>query len=216
MEKFKFSLAIIALIFFLPNSSGEIHITANGESNIIFVDSGQNVTFNAIGTENTTSILWDFGRDINGPDTRYSNLTEIEHAVHASGRYNITLTANYENDDSIVKELVLIVSYEESFEEGFEESFEENIVHSEALFFAIAATEIIMSLGLGYWTSLIKKEKVYLWRLLTAIIESKKVETNNDNEDSPVSSSKESVELVLSLFPPPELLPSSPTFTVGP
>ena len=106
MEKFKFSLAIIALIFFLPNSSGEIHITANGESNIIFVDSGQNVTFNAIGTENTTSILWDFSRDINGPDTRYSNLTVIEHTVHASGRYNITLTANYENDDSIVKEIV--------------------------------------------------------------------------------------------------------------
>ena len=154
MERFKFSLAIIALIFFLPNSSGEIHITANGESNIIFVDSGQNVTFNAIGTENTISILWDFGRNINGPDTRYSNLTVIEHTVHASGRYNITLTANYENDDPIVKELVLIVSYEESFEE--------NIVHSEALFFAIAATEIIMSLGLGYWTSLIKKEKVYL------------------------------------------------------
>tara|TARA_B110000014_G_scaffold208266_1_gene159469 strand:+ start:1909 stop:2373 length:465 start_codon:yes stop_codon:yes gene_type:complete len=154
MERFKFSLAIIALIFFLPNSSGEIHITANGESNIIFVDSGQNVTFNAIGTENATSILWDFGRNISGPDTRYSNLTVIEHTVHASGRYNITLTANYENDDPIVKELVLIVSYEESFEE--------NIVHSEALFFAIAATEIIMSLGLGYWTSLIKKEKVYL------------------------------------------------------
>ena len=154
MERFKFSLAIIALIFFLPNSSGEIHITANGESNIIFVDSGHNVTFNAIGTENSTSILWDFGRNINGPDTRYSNLTVIEHTVHASGRYNITLTANYENEDSIVKELVLIVS--------FEESFEENIVHSEALFFAIATTEIIMSLGLGYWTSLIKKEKVYL------------------------------------------------------
>jgi len=162
MEKFKFSLAIIALIFFLPNSSGEVHITANGESNIIFVDSGHNVTFNAIGTEDTTSILWDFGRNINGPDTRYSNLTVIEHTVHASGRYNITLTANYENDDPIVKELVLIVSYEESFDVSYEENFEENIVNSEALFFAIAATEIIMSLGLGYWTSLIKKEKVYL------------------------------------------------------
>ena len=212
MERFKFSLAIIALIFFLPNSSGEIHITANGESNIIFVDSGQNVTFNAIGTENTISILWDFGRNINGPDTRYSNLTVIEHTVHADGLYNITLTANYENDDPIVKELVLIVSYEESFDE---ESFEENIVHSEALFFAIAATEIIMSLGLGYWTSLIKKEKVYLWRLLTAITESKKVETSSDSEESWVSS-EESVELVFSSLPPPELLPSSPTFTVGP
>ena len=206
MEKFKFSLAIIALIFFLPNSSGEIHITANGESNIIFVDSGHNVTFNAIGTENSTSILWDFGRNINGPDTRYSNLTVIEHTVHASGRYNITLTANYENEDSIVKELVLIVS--------FEESFEENIVQSEALFFAIAATEIIMSLGLGYWTSLIKKEKVYLWRLIIAIIESKKVETISDSEDSWVSF-EDSVELFLSSLSS-VLLSSPPTYTVGP
>ena len=154
MERFKFSLAIIALIFFLPNSSGEVSITANGEANIIFVDSGQNVIFNATGTENTTSILWDFGRNVNGPNTRYSNLTEIEHTMHASGRYNITLTANYENENPVVKELILIISYEENFEE--------DIVHSEALFFAIAATEIIMSLGLGYWTSLIKKEKVYL------------------------------------------------------
>ena len=77
MEKFKFSLALIALIFFLPDSSGEISITANGEENIIFVDSGQNVTFSAIGTENATSVLWDFGIDINGPNTRYSNLTEV-------------------------------------------------------------------------------------------------------------------------------------------
>ena len=102
MGKFKFSLAIIALIIFLPNSSGEVSITANGESDIIFVDSGDNVTFSAIGTENTTSVLWDFGIDINGPETRYSNLTEIEHTVHASGRYNITLTANYDDDTSIV------------------------------------------------------------------------------------------------------------------
>ena len=154
MEKFKFSLAIIALVFFLPDSSGEVSITANGEESIIFVDSGENVTFSAIGTENATSVLWDFGIDINGPDTRYSNLTEIEHTVHASGRYNITLTANYDDDTTIVKEIVLIVTYEELFEE--------KIVHSEALFFSIAATEIIMSIGLGYWTTLIRKEKVYL------------------------------------------------------
>ena len=204
MERFKFSLAIIALIIFLPNSSGEVNITANGESNIIFVDSGQNITFNATGTENTTSILWDFGRNINGPDTRYSNLTEIEHTVHASGRYNITLTANYENENPVVKELILIVSYEENFEE--------EIVHSEALFFAIAATEIIMSLGLGYWTSLIKKEKVYLWRLLTAIIESKKIETSSDTEGR---SSEESGVISSASLPPPEF-PSWPTFTVGP
>ena len=154
MENYKFSLVILALISFLPSSAGEIQITANGESNILFVDSGAKIIFNVTGTENSTSILWDFGRNINGPETRYSNLSEVEHTVHASGRYNITLTANYENNIPIAKDMVLIVSYEETFEE--------KIVHSEALFFAIAATEIIMSLGLGYWTSLIKKEKVYL------------------------------------------------------
>ena len=154
MENYKFSLVILVLISFLPSSAGEIQITANGESNILFVDSGAKIIFNVTGTENSTSILWDFGRNINGPETRYSNLSEVEHTVHASGRYNITLTANYENDIQVAKDMVLIVSYEETFEE--------KIVHSEALFFAIAATEIIMSLGLGYWTSLIKKEKVYL------------------------------------------------------
>ena len=154
MGKFKFSLAIIALIIFLPNSSGEVSITANGESEILFVDSGDKVIFTAKGIENTTSLLWDFGRDIDGPETRYSNLTEIEYTVHASGRYNITLNANYENENSILKELILIVTYEEDFEE--------TIVHNDALFFAIATTEIIMSLALGYWTSIIRKEKAYL------------------------------------------------------
>ena len=206
MGKFKFSLTLIAILFFVPESSGEISITANGESNIIIVDSGQNVTFSVIGTENATSILWDFGRDINGPNTRYSNLTEIEHTVHAWGRYNISLTANYENENPIVKELILIVSYEESFKE--------DIVHNEALFFAIATTEIIMSLGLGYWTSLIKKEKVYLWRLLIAIIEINKIETNNDTEDNSVS--EESVDISSPSLSPPELLPSELTVTVGP
>ena len=154
MEKSKFSLAILAILFFSSNSAAEVQITANGESNILFVDSGQTVKFNATGVEDSVSILWDFGRNINGPDTRYSNLSEILHTVHASGRYNVTLTANYENGDKVVKEMIVIVS--------FEETFEEKIVHSEALFVSIAATEIIMSLGLGYWTSLIRKEKVYL------------------------------------------------------
>ena len=154
MENYKFSLALLALLLLLPLSAAEVEITANEESNILFVDSGEKVIFRSFGTENSSSILWDFGRNISGPDTRYSNLSEIEHTVHASGRYNITLTANYENDIQVAKDMVLIVSYEETFEE--------KIVHSEALFFAIAATEIIMSLGLGYWTSLIKKEKVYL------------------------------------------------------
>ena len=108
MEKSKFSLAILAILLLSPNSAGEVQITANGESNILFVDSGQDITFNVTGIENSTSVLWDFGRNINGPDTRYSNLSQIEHTVYASGRYNVTLTATYENEDSIVKELSLI------------------------------------------------------------------------------------------------------------
>ena len=154
MVKFKFSLALLASILLLPLTTAEIQVTANEESNILFVDSGDKVIFRAFGTENSSSILWDFGRNISGPDTRYSNLTEVEYTVHASGRYNITLTVNYEDNDPVVKEIILIVS--------FEETFKEEGVHSEALFFAIAGTEIIMSLGLGYWTSLIRKEKVYL------------------------------------------------------
>ena len=154
MESYKFSLALLALLLLLPLSAAEVEITANEESNILFVDSGEKVTFRAFGIENSSSILWDFGRNISEPDNRYSNLTEIEYTVHASGRYNVTLTANYEDKEPLVKEIILIVS--------FEESFKEEVVHSEALFFAIAGTEIIMSLWLGYWTSLIRKEKVYL------------------------------------------------------
>ena len=154
MGKSKFSLAILALLWLSPNAAGDVQITANGESNILFIDSGQTITFNVTGIENSTSVLWDFGRNINGPDTRYSNLSLIEHNVHASGRYNVTLTASYEDKEDIVKKIVIIVS--------FEETFEEKIVHSEALFFSIAATEVIMSLGLGYWTSIIRKQKVYL------------------------------------------------------
>ena len=154
MEKYKFSLLILSIVLVSPSSAAELQITANGESNILFVESGQKVKFNAVGVENSTSVLWDFGRNISGPDTRYSNLSEIEHTVYASGRYNVTLTASYENEESTVKEIILIVS--------FDETYEEKIIHNEALFFSIAATEIIMSIGLGYWTSLIRKEKVYL------------------------------------------------------
>ena len=154
MEKYKFSLLILSIVLVSPSSAAELQITANGEPNILFVESGQKVKFNAVGVENSTSILWDFGRNISGPDTRYSNLSEIEHTVYASGRYNVTLTASYENEENVVKEIIVIVS--------FDETYEEKIIHNEALFFSIAATEIIMSIGLGYWTSLIRKEKVYL------------------------------------------------------
>ena len=45
---------------------------------------------------------------------------------------------------------------------NYEEGEQVSIVNNEALFFAIAGTEIIMSLVLGYWTQQIRKEKVYL------------------------------------------------------
>jgi len=78
MVKFKFSLALLASILLLPLTTAEVQITANEESNILFVDSGEKVIFRAFGIENSSSIMWDFGRNISGPDTRYSNLTEIE------------------------------------------------------------------------------------------------------------------------------------------
>lgn len=154
MGKFKFSLAILAILFILPNTAGEIQITANNEANYLSVDSGQEIIFKAFGTDNATSILWDFSRNISGPDTRYSNASEVIYTVHAAGRYNITLTVNYENSNSSLNELVLIVN--EIY------TFDDEIINNEALFFALAATEVIMSVSLAYWTSLIRKEKVYL------------------------------------------------------
>ena len=154
MVKFKFSLILLLFILLLPTASSEVRITANDQENLIFVNSGDNVTFNSLGIENSTSILWDFGRDINGPETRYSEDQNVTHLVHASGRYNITFTASYSNSPNIVKELILIVNYEEDYQS--------NIVHNEALFFAIAGSELIMSAILGYWTQQIRKEKVYL------------------------------------------------------
>ena len=155
MVRSKFSLVII-IIFLLPVSSAEVEIRANGVKDILFVDSGKEVAFTATRLENTTSVLWDFGRDIGGNGTRYSELSNVNHTVHASGRYNITFTAFYD-DGNVVKELVVIVNYEETYQVEKEE-----IVHSEALFFAIAGAELIMSAVLGYWTQQIRKEKVYL------------------------------------------------------
>ena len=132
MVKFKSSLVIIVILLLLPTAAGEVEIKANGESDLVFVDAGDVVTFSATGLDNATSVEWDFGRDIGGNGTRYSNLSSITHNVHASGRYNVTFTASYDEED-IVKELILIVNYEEEYQE--------DIVHNEALFFAIAGSE---------------------------------------------------------------------------
>ena len=153
MVKFKSSLIIIIILLLLPTTTGEVEIEANGESDLVFVDAGDEVTFTTTGLGNATSVLWDFGRDIEGPETKYSNLLTVNHTVHASGRYNVTFTAFYE-EENIVKKLILIVNYEEEYQE--------DIVHNEALFFAIAGSELIMSAMLGYWTHQIRKEKVYL------------------------------------------------------
>lgn len=153
MARFKYRNFLLLTIFLIPNAIGEAQISANGQPNYLSVNSGENVYFNATDLENTTSVEWDFGIDIDGPGTRYSNLTSVNHTVHAAGRYNITFTANYE-DKTETKELILIVNYVETFEE--------EVVYNEALFFAIAGAEIIMSAGLGYWTQQIKKEKSYL------------------------------------------------------
>ena len=153
MVKFKSSLIIIIILLLLPTTTGEVEIEANGESDLVFVDAGDEVTFTTTGLGNATSVLWDFGRDIEGPETRYTNLSTVNHTVHASGRYNVTFTAFYE-EENIVKKLILIVNYEEEYQE--------DIVHNEALFFTIAGSELIMSAMLGYWTHQIRKEKVYL------------------------------------------------------
>ena len=153
MVKFKSSLIIIIILLLLPTTTGEVEIEANEESDLVFVDAGDEVTFSATGTDNATSVEWDFGRDIGGNGTRYSNLSSVTHTVHAWGAYEITFTAFYD-EGNIVKKLVLVANYEEEYQE--------DIIHNEALFFAIAGSELIMSAMLGYWTHQIRKEKVYL------------------------------------------------------
>ncbi|HJM81765.1 MAG TPA: hypothetical protein QF397_03305 [Candidatus Poseidoniia archaeon] len=157
MVKFKSSLIIIVILLLLPTTTGEVEIRANGktdpETGIVFVNAGDEVSFSATGLGNATSVEWDFGRDIGGNGTRYSNLSSVTHTVHAWGAYEITFTAFYD-EGNIVKKLVLVANYEEEYQE--------DIIHNEALFFAIAGSELIMSAMLGYWTHLIRKEKVYL------------------------------------------------------
>jgi len=153
MVKFRFNLSFIFFLLILPSASSEVVIKANGESDLVFVDAGEQVTFSVTELGNATSVEWDFGRDIGGNGTRLSNLLNVTHTVHASGRYNITFTAFYE-EEKIVKELILIVNYEEEYQK--------DIVNNEALFFAIAGSELIMSVVLGYWTQQIRKAKIYL------------------------------------------------------
>ena len=157
MVKFKSSLIIIVILLLLPTTTGEVEIKANGktdpETGIVFVNAGDGVTFSATGLGNPTSVEWDFGRDIGGNGTRYSNLSSVTHTVHAWGAYEITFTAFYD-EENIVKKLILVANYEEEYQE--------DIIHNEALFFAIAGSELIMSAMLGYWTHQIRKEKVYL------------------------------------------------------
>jgi len=160
MGKFKFNFILIFSILLLPTVSSEITIDATSENitygapGIAFIESGQNVTFSVTNTEDTESILWDFGRDVSGPNTRYSNATNVSHVIYAEGRYDIIFTAFYEDENYIIKQYTLFVDYEE------EDSID--IINNEALFFAIAGSELIMSAVLGYWTQQIRKEKIYL------------------------------------------------------
>ena len=91
---------------------------------------------------------------MSGPSTRYSNLTSVSHIIYAEGRYDIIFTAFYEDENYTIREYILFVDYEE------EASVD--VINNEALFFAIAGSEIIMSAVLGYWTQKIRKEKIYL------------------------------------------------------
>ena len=161
MAKFRFNLIFIFFLLLLPLASGEVGIHVNAETitygapGNAFVDSGENVTFSATGIlPDAKSVLWDFGRDISGNGTRYSNMTSVSHTVYAEGRYDIIFTVFYDDETYEISELTLFVDFEE------EEQLD--IVNNEALFFAIAGSELIMSAVLGYWTQQIRKEKVYL------------------------------------------------------
>ena len=139
MGKFKFNSILILSIFLLHTVSSEIKINAAAEDityvapGIAFIESGQNVTFSVTNTEGTKSILWDFGRDVSGPNTRYSNLTSVSHMIYAEGRYDIIFTAFYEDKNYSINEYTLFVDYEEK------DSVD--VINNEALFFAVAGTE---------------------------------------------------------------------------
>ena len=78
----------------------------------------------------------------------------MSHIVYAEGRYDIFFTVFYEDETYEISEFTLFVD--------FEEDLQNEIIHNEALFFAIAGSELIMSAILGYWTQQIRKKKVYL------------------------------------------------------
>ena len=115
MGKFRFNLALIFFIFLLPSVSSEIEIKLEtseidyGAPGNAFINAGTNVTFNVSGAEEAESVLWDFGRDISGPNTRYSNLTTVSHMIYAEGRYDIIFTAFYEDDTYEISEYTLFV-----------------------------------------------------------------------------------------------------------
>ena len=144
----------------MPSATSEIEISANaisleekGAPGHFFVDAGHKINLSATGAGNASSLRWDFGTNISGPDTRYAYTANVSRIVHAAGAYNVTFTAFY-GDESVEKKLTLIVT--------FEEQYQGDIVHNEALFFAVAGSEIIMSSVLGYWTHRIRQDKVYL------------------------------------------------------
>ena len=116
MVKSKFSISLIIFTLLLPSATSEIEINANaisisyGAPGYIFVVAGDNITFNATGIGNASSILWDFERDISGPDTRYSNLVNVSHVVHATGVYNITFTAFY-GEEYVIEEFSKKLNY---------------------------------------------------------------------------------------------------------
>ena len=47
MVKFKSSLITIIILLILPTTTGEVEIEANGESDLVFVDAGDKITFSA-------------------------------------------------------------------------------------------------------------------------------------------------------------------------
>ena len=115
MVKFRFSLSLIFFLLLLPSASSEVEISANAETitygapGNAFVNSGENVTFNSTGILDAKSVLWDFGRDISGNGTRYSNMTSVSYIVYAEGRYDINFTVFYEDKSYEIRELTLFL-----------------------------------------------------------------------------------------------------------
>jgi len=145
------SLLLLALLL-LPTAAGELEASANGESRLLFIDAGDEVTFSATLPAGAT-VEWDFGRDVTGPGSRWNSSHEVNYVLHAAGAYNVTCTATYGDGSVERQQLWVVASWEEPLDEPDA---------NRPLFIALAGSELFMGGWLLLITWRLREEKSYL------------------------------------------------------